>query len=159
MEHDFSGQFAQSVTIHHYEKWVDVDFVHQMGSFIEMKMSADESNEFVKVLEQFRVDLVKQAVSHILDLSIQQHSTTSFSLSEYTLRNCLMYTLSRDLQLIVRIGESELSDWEKKQIYTVNVPNLAAALNMLFEHENKLPCIMHTHNIRNKFNESFKKLL
>lgn len=160
MDDIFKGDFAQSVTIHHYEKWINIEFVHYMAKIIEKQFHNDDiNNGFLEALQQFTLNLLKEVNSHIHDLSIQQHATTSFSLAETTLRNCLVYTLSRDVQLILRIFESELSEWERQQIYTVNVTNLAATLHMLYEHENQLPCILQTKNIREIFDETFNPYL
>ncbi|RKJ74815.1 hypothetical protein D7X33_19205 [Butyricicoccus sp. 1XD8-22] len=158
MENEHSGQYAQSVTIHHYEKWMDVNFIHQIASTFERMLNDNLDEESKGVLKKISLELIKQANSHIVDLTIQQHATTNFSLAENTLRNCLMYTLSSNVQQLNRVFEDELSDWEQRQIFTVTLPNLAAALQMLYERENKLPCILHTKNLREKFTKAFGEL-
>lgn len=154
MQEFYEGDFAQSVTIHHYEKWIDIKMVHEMAMYFENHLH-EPSDDFTHRLKKFTLGLLKDVSSHILDLTIQQHSTTSFSLSENTLRNCLIYSLSRDMQIILRLMEDNLTEWESNQIYTVNVPNLAATLHMIYENENRLPCIMQTKDIREMFSEYF----
>lgn len=155
-----SNEFAQSVTIHHFEKWINVDFRHKLEQFIEIHLNIeneDETIEFMNLLGVFTIELLKEATSYILDLSIQQHSTTSFSLSQYTLRNCLIYSINKEIPYILRTLDENVSDWEIKQIYTVNLPSFAATLQMIFEREKRLPCILHTVDIEGKFKTTFKK--
>ena len=155
-----SEELAQSVPIHHYEKWIDVEFKHKMASFFEVRLKADEEqgeNTFCSIVSNFAISLTKEANSLVIDLAIQQHSTTSFSLAQYTLRNCLIYTLTRDLPYINRSLDNSISEWERKQIWTVNLPNLAASLQMLYEHEKRLPCILHVKDIQEKFNDYFNE--
>lgn len=154
------GEFAQSVTIHHFEKWIDNSFIHEMSRLIEKEINAasiqhERIPSFLDRLELFTIEILKEASSHIFDISLQQHSTTNFSLSQNTLRNCLIYTLSREIPIILRIWEGNISNWEKRQFYVVNVPNLVAALQVLHEHESKIPCILHTTNMKEKFKETF----
>ena len=156
-----SSELAQSVPIHHYEKWIDQNYKNEMSIFIQKNIDKGNANLeqfsiFIKKLQQFTVVLSKEATSLIMDIAIQQHSTTSFSLAKYTLRNCLIYTLTKHLPSIQKSLEEEVSEWEINHIWTVSLPELAATLQMLYDNEKYLPCILYLKNVKELYSEIFE---
>lgn len=136
---------AQSISVNHYEKYIDERFVQSVREDVLQYKSVTSARS---TLLNFAVDCLNMAQSFVLDIARQQHQTSELSMSSITLRNALIYFLSDQTVPISRYLHYTRTEIEENILLYEHFPKLLATLQMLHLKSSILPCFLHTQDMQ-----------